>query len=84
MQDHDEAIRLRPDLANAFNNRGDTRNAPGDREGAMREDDEAIRLQPDWPWPSTAGPLRAKLRATSRARSRIWAKQYALDSNQSR
>src|ERR1035437_10185414 len=42
-----EAIRLRPDYADAFNNRGNARRATGDVEGALQDLNEAIRLKPD-------------------------------------
>jgi tetratricopeptide (TPR) repeat protein len=42
-----EAIRLKPDYAEAFNNRGAARHAKGDLDGAMLDLDEAIRLMPD-------------------------------------
>ena len=44
MQDYNEAIRLKPDYAVAFNNRGNARRAKGDIEGALQDYDEAIRL----------------------------------------
>lgn len=53
--DHDEeiyynseAIRLKPDYAAAFYNRGLAHHAKGDLEGAIRDYNEAIRLQPDY------------------------------------
>ncbi len=42
-----EAIRLKPDYAKAFNNRGIARYNKGDMEGALRDLNKAIRLQPD-------------------------------------
>ena len=47
-QDYDQAIRLKPDYADAFNNRGIARQAKGDLDGALADYDEAIRLQPDY------------------------------------
>ena len=41
-----EAIRLHPDHAFAFNNRGNARYRKGDHEGGMKDFNEAIRLQP--------------------------------------
>jgi tetratricopeptide (TPR) repeat protein len=41
-----EAIRLKPDYAEAFNNRGYVRRDKGDVEGALRDYNEAIRLKP--------------------------------------
>src|SRR3984893_10551429 len=40
-----EAIRLKPDYAAAFNNRGIARRAKGDVDGALQDFTEAIRLQ---------------------------------------
>ena len=45
---YSEAIRLKPDYAEAFNNRGNARYAKGDLEGALQDYDEAIRLKPDY------------------------------------
>src|ERR1035441_4544228 len=42
-----EAIRLKPDLAEAFNNRGLARAAQGNVEGALQDLNEVIRLKPD-------------------------------------
>jgi tetratricopeptide (TPR) repeat protein len=42
-----EAIRLKPDFAEAYNNRGNARCTKGDMEGALQDHSEAIRLQPD-------------------------------------
>jgi tetratricopeptide (TPR) repeat protein len=44
---YDEAIRLKPDYAIAYNNRGLVRKAKGDLDGALKDCDEAIRLKPD-------------------------------------
>jgi tetratricopeptide (TPR) repeat protein len=44
-----EAIRLQPDFAEAFYNRGNARKTKGDLDGAIADYDEAIRLQPDIP-----------------------------------
>ena len=43
-----EAIRLKPDYAEAFNNRGNARSAKGDHDGALKDYNEAIRLEPDY------------------------------------
>ena len=45
---YSEAIRLRPDYADAFINRGIARKAKGDLEGALQDYSEAIRLRPDY------------------------------------
>jgi tetratricopeptide (TPR) repeat protein len=47
---YNEAIRLRPDNASAFNNRGNARREKGDLEGALQDFNEAIRLKPDYPY----------------------------------
>jgi len=44
LRDYDEAIRLEPDYAAAFYNRGVARRDRGDLDGALRDYDEAIRL----------------------------------------
>ena len=44
--DYDEAIRLDPKGASAFNNRGISRSDLGDLEGSIADYDEAIRLDP--------------------------------------
>jgi tetratricopeptide (TPR) repeat protein len=46
IQDYDEAIRLDPKYADAFNNRGYTYNAKGQYDRAIKDFDEAIRLNP--------------------------------------
>jgi tetratricopeptide (TPR) repeat protein len=48
MRCYTEAIRLKPDFAEAFNNRGNARRANADLNGAIRDFDEAIRLKPDY------------------------------------
>jgi tetratricopeptide (TPR) repeat protein len=42
-----EALRLKPDYAEAFNNRGAARVAKGDLDGALADFTEALRLKPD-------------------------------------
>ena len=42
-----EAIRLKPDFADAYNNRGVARYDKGDLDGAIKDYKEAIRLKPD-------------------------------------
>jgi tetratricopeptide (TPR) repeat protein len=44
---YSEAIRLKPDYADAFNNRGVMRRVKGDLEGELQDYNEAIRLKPD-------------------------------------
>ena len=46
--DYDEAIRLKPDLANAFNNRGATYEAKGDHDRAIADYAQAVHLKPDY------------------------------------
>ena len=43
-----EAIRLKPDYADAFNNRGNVHNRKGNIEGALKDYNEAIRFKPDY------------------------------------
>ncbi len=45
---YSEAIRLKPDYADAFISRGIARSAKGDVEGALQDFNEAIRLKPDY------------------------------------
>jgi len=45
---YDESIRLKPDLAEAYNNRGNAKNNLGQHKAAMADYDEAIRLKPDY------------------------------------
>jgi tetratricopeptide (TPR) repeat protein len=45
---YNEAIRLKPDYADAFNNRGNARYDKGDLEGALQDYTEALRLKPDY------------------------------------
>ena len=45
---YSEAIRLKPDFAEAFYNRGVARKDKGDLDGALADYNEAIRLQPDF------------------------------------
>ena len=44
-----EAIRLKPDFVEAYNNRGVSRRDKSDLDGALKDYDEAIRLRPDDP-----------------------------------
>jgi Flp pilus assembly protein TadD len=45
IKDFSEAIRLKPDNAIAFSNRGLARRAKGDLEGAAKDTREAMRLK---------------------------------------
>ena len=44
---YSQAIRLKPDYAKAFTNRGNARGNKGDLEGALQDFEQAIRLKPD-------------------------------------
>ena len=44
LQDYAQALRLKPELAVAYFNRGNARRDKGDVEGAQRDYDEATRL----------------------------------------
>ena len=46
--DHTKAIELKPDLAAAYNNRGNAKRAKGDLNGAIADYNKAIQLQPDY------------------------------------
>jgi tetratricopeptide (TPR) repeat protein len=46
--DYTEAIRLKPDYAHAYNNRGNAKSALGNFQGAIADYTEAIRLKPDF------------------------------------
>src|SRR5262245_37842592 len=46
---YNEAIRLKPDYASAYNNRGVVRHDKGDLDAALKDYTEAIRLEPDHP-----------------------------------
>lgn len=48
IHDFDQAIRLKPDFANAFNNQGIAYDYEGDYDRAIQDFDQAIRLQPDY------------------------------------
>ena len=45
---YDQAIRLKPDLAEAYNNRGAVKRELGRYEDAIADHDQAIRLKPDY------------------------------------
>ena len=68
---YSEAIRLKPDYALAYNNRGNARRDKGDLEGAMQDYSEAIRLKPDLRRPTITGELRAAPKAIWMGRSGI-------------
>ena len=45
---YDEAIRLKPDFANAYYNRGVAKNEKGDLDDAIKDYTDTIRLKPDY------------------------------------
>jgi formylglycine-generating enzyme required for sulfatase activity/tetratricopeptide (TPR) repeat protein len=47
LADYDQAIALRPDYADAYNNRGSVRSEQGDLAGALADCDQAVALKPD-------------------------------------
>ncbi len=57
-----EAIRLKPNFAEAYTNRGNARRAKVDLDGALTDYAEAIRLEPDFakPYHNRAMVLRSK------------------------
>jgi hypothetical protein len=73
---YSEAIRLKPDDANAFKFRGLARYDKGDIEGAVQDYTEAIRLKPDDTTRSTFGAVRVKRRA-------IWREHYRITTKRS-
>ena len=68
--DYDQAIRLQPDLAEAYNSRGHTKNELGRYESAIADFDQAILLQPEHAKAHTnRGIAKAALSRTAEARS---------------
>jgi tetratricopeptide (TPR) repeat protein len=61
---YNEALRLKPDYAEAFNNRGIARVAKGDLERALQDFNEALRLKPDKPPPLSTVAMRVAPKAT--------------------
>ena len=76
LRDCDQAIRLKPDYAEAFLNRAASRYSKGDFED-LRGFDEAIRLKPDNAVWFETGALRARPKATSKARRRTSTRPHA-------
>ena len=70
-----EAIRLKPDYADAYYNRGLARDAQGDLAGAIKDYTEATHSSPTSPKPTTTGALRAMPKATWPALSRTTLKR---------
>lgn len=58
-----EAIALKPDYSYAYNNRGNSRAAQGDRGGAIADYGEAIRLKPQMQRRITTGALLVLIKA---------------------
>ncbi len=48
IKDYTEAIRIKPDFAWAYNNRGIACKAKGDLDGAIKDYTKAIHLKPDY------------------------------------
>ena len=48
IDDYNEAIRLKPDYANAYNNRGSAYSRLGQYQLAIEDYNEAIRIKPDY------------------------------------
>jgi tetratricopeptide (TPR) repeat protein len=48
IKDYNEAIRLKPDHADAYYNRGVASHSQGNLDGAIKDYTEAIRLKPDY------------------------------------
>jgi uncharacterized caspase-like protein len=48
IEDYDQAIKLKPDYADAYYNRGIARSDLGDNKGAIADYDQAIKLKPDF------------------------------------
>jgi tetratricopeptide (TPR) repeat protein len=46
--DYDQAIKLKPDYANTYHNRGLARSALDDKQGAITDYDQSIMLNPDY------------------------------------
>jgi tetratricopeptide (TPR) repeat protein len=45
--DYNQAIKLKPDFADAYGNRGNARATLGDQKGAIADYDQAIKLKPN-------------------------------------
>ena len=64
-----EAIKLNPNFALAYNNRGNVKSKKGDLDGAMADYNQAIELNPNLPTPMNTAQLSRRGRA-------IWMEQW--------
>ena len=55
LSDCNEAIRLSPNYANAYNCRGNVRSKLGDNRGSLSDYNEAIRLDPNYAFAGSSG-----------------------------
>ena len=77
IEDYDEAIRLEPDYATTYHNRGLAKDALGQYEAAIADYDEAIRLNPDYATVYTTEDLqRTHYSDNRRLRLMIMMRQY--------
>jgi tetratricopeptide (TPR) repeat protein len=65
--DYDQAIRLDPDFALAYNNRGDAWNGLGNIDRAMADFDAAIKADPSSPSPTATAAIPGIAGATTPA-----------------